>query len=41
MLQNREYDGTRARDELGFIPSVNLAVGLSRAVAWYEDQRLL
>ena len=41
MLQNREYDGTRARDELGFIPSVTLADGLSRAVAWYEDQRLL
>jgi dihydroflavonol-4-reductase len=41
MLQNREYDGTRAREELGFVPSVNLADGLSRAVAWYEDQGLL
>jgi nucleoside-diphosphate-sugar epimerase len=41
MLQNREYDGTRASAELGFVPSVNLADGLSRAVAWYEDQRLL
>ena len=27
MLQNREYDGTRAREELGFVPSVNLADG--------------
>ena len=41
MLQNREYDGTRAREELGFVPSVNLADGLSRAVAWYEGQGLL
>ena len=41
MLQNREYDGTRAREELGFVPSVNVADGLSRAVAWYADQGLL
>jgi nucleoside-diphosphate-sugar epimerase len=41
MLQNREYDGTRAREELGFVPSVNLADGLSRAVAWYRRERLL
>ena len=41
MLQNREYDGNRAREELGFIPSVNLTDGLSRAVEWYEDQGLL
>ena len=41
MLQNREYDGTRAREELGFVPSVSLADGLARTVAWYEDQGLL
>jgi nucleoside-diphosphate-sugar epimerase len=41
MRQNREYDGTRAREELRFVPSVNLADGLSRAVAWYENQGLL
>jgi nucleoside-diphosphate-sugar epimerase len=41
MLQNREYDGTRAREELGFVPSVNLADGLSHAVAWYRAQGLL
>jgi nucleoside-diphosphate-sugar epimerase len=41
MLQNREYDGTRAREELGFVPSVNLADGMSKAVTWYRDQKLL
>jgi dihydroflavonol-4-reductase len=41
MLQNRAYDGSRARDELGFIPSVDLADGLSRTVAWYRANGLL
>jgi nucleoside-diphosphate-sugar epimerase len=30
---------TRARDELGFTPSVNLAEGVRRGVAWYRATR--
>jgi len=41
MLQNRAYDGTRARDELGFVPGVGLEEGLARTVAWYRGQGLL
>lgn len=41
MLQNREYDGTRAREELGFVPTVELADGLARTVAWYRQSGLL
>jgi nucleoside-diphosphate-sugar epimerase len=41
MLQNRAYDGSRAREELGFVPSVDLADGLSRTVAWYRANGLL
>jgi nucleoside-diphosphate-sugar epimerase len=41
MLQNRAYDGTRAREELGFVPEVDLAEGLSRTIAWYRANRLL
>jgi dihydroflavonol-4-reductase len=41
MLQNRAYDGNRAREELGFTPSVDLADGLARTVAWYRANGLL
>jgi nucleoside-diphosphate-sugar epimerase len=41
LLQNRAYDGTRAREELGFVPQVDLADGLSRTVAWYRENGLL
>jgi nucleoside-diphosphate-sugar epimerase len=41
MLQNRSYDGSRARTELGFVPTIDLADGLSRTVAWYRDHGLL
>jgi len=41
MVQNRAYDGTRARDELGFVPRIDLAEGLSNTVAWYRDNGLL
>lgn len=37
LCQNREYDGTRAHDELGFVPQVPLEDGLSRAVVWYRQ----
>lgn len=36
LLQNREYDGSRAREELGFAPQVGLDEGLARTVAWYR-----
>jgi nucleoside-diphosphate-sugar epimerase len=41
MLQNRAYNGSRAREELGFTPQVELADGLSKTVAWYRESGLL
>jgi len=41
LMQNRAYDGTRARDELGFIPQVELSEGLARTVASYREGGLL
>jgi nucleoside-diphosphate-sugar epimerase len=41
MLQNRAYDGSRARQELGFVPRVGLPEGLSKTVAWYRSQGVL
>lgn len=41
MTQSRAYDGSRARQELGFIPKVELEEGLARTVAWYRDNGLL
>lgn len=41
LTQNRAYDGTRARDELGFTPHVGLAEGLEKTVAWYRAEGLL
>jgi dihydroflavonol-4-reductase len=41
MTQNRAYDGSRAFQELGFTPQVELADGLSRTVAWYRASGLL
>jgi nucleoside-diphosphate-sugar epimerase len=41
MTESREYDGSRARQELGFIPRVELEDGLARTVAWYRDNGLL
>ncbi len=38
LLQNRAYDGSRAREELAFVPRVGLADGLARTVAWYRAQ---
>jgi nucleoside-diphosphate-sugar epimerase len=37
LTQNRAYDGSRARDELGFTPRIGLNEGLARTVAWYRD----
>jgi nucleoside-diphosphate-sugar epimerase len=41
MLQNRAYDGSRAREELGFVPRVGLKEGLAKTVAWYQENGLL
>lgn len=41
MTQDRAYDGSRALRELGFAPRVDLSTGLSRTVAWYEENGLL
>jgi nucleoside-diphosphate-sugar epimerase len=35
--QNRAFDITRARRELGFVPRVGLDEGLRRTAAWYID----
>lgn len=41
MTESRAYRGVRARDELGFVPRVDLETGLQRAVAWYRSEGLL
>jgi len=41
MTESRAYSGTRARDELGFVPQVDLETGLQRTVAWYQSKGLL
>lgn len=41
MMQNREYDGSRAREQLGFVPAIDLNEGLARTVAWYRERGLL
>ena len=41
MTENRAYDGSRAQQELGFIPTVALPDGLARTVAWYRENGLL
>jgi nucleoside-diphosphate-sugar epimerase len=41
MTESRVYCGRRARDELGFVPQVDLADGLQRTVAWYQSEGLL
>jgi 2-alkyl-3-oxoalkanoate reductase len=36
--QNRAFDITRAKRELGYVPKVGLDEGLRRTAAWYLDQ---
>lgn len=36
MTQSRAYDGSRAAEELGFVPAVDLDEGLAKTVAWYR-----
>ena len=39
--QNRAFDITRARTELGYDPKVGLDEGLKRTYEWYLEQGLL
>ena len=39
--KSRAFDTTRARTEIGFSPSVDLAEGIRRTAAWYREQGLL
>lgn len=41
MVESRAYCSDRARQDLGFIPTINLETGLSRTVAWYRQDGLL
>lgn len=41
MTENRAYCGARARDELGFVPQIDLKTGLQHTVAWYRSNRFL
>ena len=38
---NRQFSTLRAKNELGFLPRVDIDVGITRAVAWYRERRLL
>lgn len=39
--KSRAFDTTRARQELGYAPRVELAEGIRRTAAWYREQGLL
>lgn len=39
--KSRAFDTTRARHELGWIPAVDLEIGIRRTIAWYREQGLL
>jgi nucleoside-diphosphate-sugar epimerase len=37
--KSRAFDISRARQELGFQPAVDLREGIRRTLAWYREQR--
>jgi nucleoside-diphosphate-sugar epimerase len=39
--QNRAFDITRAKQELGYVPKIPLAEGLTRTGAWYHEKGYL
>jgi len=41
LTQDRAYDGSRAREDLGFVARIGLDEGLRRTVGWYREQGLL
>jgi nucleoside-diphosphate-sugar epimerase len=41
MTENRVYSGEKAKEELGFLPSVDLNEGIERTVVWYRKKGLL
>jgi nucleoside-diphosphate-sugar epimerase len=41
MVESRAYCGALAQAELGFIPQIDLEIGLRRTVAWYRGEGLL
>lgn len=40
-IKDRAFSGAKARDEIGFEPSVSLKEGFRRTAAWYFEQNLL
>ncbi len=41
MTESRAYSGALARDDLGFVPQIDLHTGLQHTVAWYRREGLL
>jgi nucleoside-diphosphate-sugar epimerase len=39
--QNRAFKITRARDELGYVPLVDLKTGLQQTARWYQDHKYI
>jgi len=39
--QNRAFDITRAKNELGYVPKIGLDEGLRRTAQWYKEMRYL
>jgi dihydroflavonol-4-reductase len=39
--KSRAFDTTRAREELGFTPAIDLRTGIHRTAVWYREQGLL
>jgi nucleoside-diphosphate-sugar epimerase len=36
--KSRAFDITRARQELGYAPAVDLRTGIQRTLAWYRER---
>jgi nucleoside-diphosphate-sugar epimerase len=40
-VKNRAFDISKAQEELGYMPRVDLATGVARTAAWYRAQGYL
>jgi nucleoside-diphosphate-sugar epimerase len=40
MIPKRLIDITKAREELGFLPRIDLEIGLKNLVSWYRKNKL-